>query len=165
MADAKLTPKQAKFVQEYLRDRNGTQAAIRCGYSKKTARQQGARLLSKAAVREAVNTRVEKDAARFELDRDEMLRELRRIATADLSQAFDESGSLKKLHEIPEDVRRAIAGLEHNEFGPKLKLWDKNAALKMALTHLGELTEKVEHSGKVTFEQILAESYGDGGEE
>ncbi|MBN5145921.1 terminase small subunit [Stenotrophomonas maltophilia] len=43
---APLTPKQQRFVQEYLKDQNGTQAAIRTGYSEKTAKQQGSRLLT-----------------------------------------------------------------------------------------------------------------------
>jgi hypothetical protein len=46
-----LTPKQARFVQEYLIDLNATQAAIRVGYSKKTATEQASRLLTNVALR------------------------------------------------------------------------------------------------------------------
>ena len=49
-----LTPKQQRFVEEYLIDLNGTQAAIRAGYSAKTANEQAARLLAKASVSQAV---------------------------------------------------------------------------------------------------------------
>ncbi len=49
-----LTPKQACFVEEYLIDLNATQAATRAGYSAKTANEQGAQLLAKLSIREAV---------------------------------------------------------------------------------------------------------------
>lgn len=49
-----LTDKQARFVEEYLIDNNGTQAAIRAGYSPNTAESQASRLLTNAKVREAV---------------------------------------------------------------------------------------------------------------
>ncbi len=49
-----LTPKQARFVEEYLLDLNATQAAIRAGYSAKTANEQGSQLLAKLSIRQAV---------------------------------------------------------------------------------------------------------------
>lgn len=49
-----LTPKQQIFVKEYLVDLNGTQAAIRAGYSERTANEQAARLLAKVSVQQAV---------------------------------------------------------------------------------------------------------------
>ncbi len=54
MTKGKLTPKQARFVEEYLIDLNATQAAIRAGYSAKTANEQGAQLLAKRSIRQAV---------------------------------------------------------------------------------------------------------------
>ena len=52
-----LNAKRRKFVDEYLKDGNGTQAAIRAGYSPHTAKDQAARLLSFASIREAVDKR------------------------------------------------------------------------------------------------------------
>ena len=49
-----LTAKQERFVEEYLIDLNATQAAIRAGYSKKTARQAGAENLAKPVISEAI---------------------------------------------------------------------------------------------------------------
>jgi phage terminase small subunit len=51
---AKLTDKQQRFVEEYLIDLNATQAAIRAGYSEKTANEQGARLLVNVSIQEAI---------------------------------------------------------------------------------------------------------------
>ena len=49
-----MTPKQAAFIEQYLIDHNGTQAAIRAGYSKRTARQQAVELLANAEVQQAI---------------------------------------------------------------------------------------------------------------
>ena len=59
MAYGDLTAKQQRFVDEYLVDLNATQAMIRAGYSPRTANEQGARLLAKASVQEAVRERME----------------------------------------------------------------------------------------------------------
>ena len=50
----KLTAKQKRFVQEYIIDLNATQAAIRAGYSEKTASEQGYQLLQKTSVAESI---------------------------------------------------------------------------------------------------------------
>lgn len=52
---SKLTDKQEMFCQQYLKDLNGTQAAIRTGYSEKTSKEQAARLLSKKHIRDRIN--------------------------------------------------------------------------------------------------------------
>ncbi|MDB5448408.1 MAG: terminase small subunit [Phenylobacterium sp.] len=81
-----LSDKQRQFVREYLIDLNATQAAIRCGYSPRTARQQAARLMTdvniSAFVREAMDAR----AARTEITADKVLQELWGIASADPSE-------------------------------------------------------------------------------
>ena len=64
---ANLTPKQQRFVEEYLIDLNATQAAIRAGYSEKTAQEQSSRLLSNVMVQEAVQKAKNKLSERTEL--------------------------------------------------------------------------------------------------
>ena len=83
MNSKELTPKQAAFVQEYLKDLNGTQAAIRAGYSKKTANEQAARLLANASVQAAVTKGREKLAAKAEVTAERVLNGLLAEATAD----------------------------------------------------------------------------------
>lgn len=93
-------------------------------------------------------------------NRDVVVTELLRILTVDITQAFYPDGSIKPISEIPEDVRRCIAGFELAEIWggvgedrmqigvlKKLKLWDKNKALELMAKHLKMLTEKHEHSG------------------
>lgn len=83
MNSKELTPKQAAFVQEYLKDLNGTQAAIKAGYSEKTAAEQASRLLSNVKVQEAVTKGREKLAARAEVTAERVLNGLLAEATAD----------------------------------------------------------------------------------
>ncbi|MFN3498705.1 MAG: terminase small subunit [Pannonibacter indicus] len=71
-----LTPKQQRFVQEYLQDHNGTQAAIRTGYSEKTAKQQGSRLLTDPRVIAAVRAGQQKVAKKAEVTVDSLMAEL-----------------------------------------------------------------------------------------
>lgn len=78
-----LTAQQQRFVDEYLVDLNATQAAIRAGYSARTARQQGNRLLTNADVAAAVQKAQVARAERVEIEADSVLREVYAIAMAD----------------------------------------------------------------------------------
>ncbi|WP_414492385.1 terminase small subunit [Stenotrophomonas maltophilia] len=71
-----LTPKQQRFVSEYLKDHNGTQAAIRTGYSAKTAKQQGSRLLADPRIQAAVRAGQKKVAKKAEVTVDSLMAEL-----------------------------------------------------------------------------------------
>ena len=72
----KLPPMQARFVQEYIVDLNATQAAIRAGYSAKTAEMQGSRLLSKAKVQATLMVAMKAREIRTEITQDWVIREL-----------------------------------------------------------------------------------------
>lgn len=73
---AKLTPKQQRFVDEYLIDLNATQAAIRAGYSLKTAEQQGFQLLKKTSVSEAIEQSQQERQKRTLVTQDDVIRGL-----------------------------------------------------------------------------------------
>src|SRR5690348_14082739 len=77
MTDQDLTPRQAKFVQEYMVDLNATQAAIRAGYSPQTAEQQGARLLKNVKVASTVQAALAERSERTRLKADAVIEELR----------------------------------------------------------------------------------------
>ena len=76
MAEKKLTAKQKRFCDEYLIDMNITQAAIRAGYSKKTARVIGQQNLSKLAVKNYIDERMKEKEAELIADSDEVMRYL-----------------------------------------------------------------------------------------
>ncbi|WP_052076957.1 terminase small subunit [Xanthomonas cannabis] len=75
-ASAGLTPRQQRFVAEYLKDQNAAQAAIRTGYSEKTAKQQGSRLLTVSAIAAAVRAGQKRVAAKAEVTVDSLMAEL-----------------------------------------------------------------------------------------
>jgi phage terminase small subunit len=140
-----LSPKQQRFVAEYLKDSNATQAAIRAGYSRKTAGSQGHDLLKKPEIAAAVKLKVEQVA----MEADEVLERLSDIASSDLGDIFDKDGNMLPLHEIPAQVRRAIASFETetNALGvttTKVKFWDKPATLGLLGRHHKLFTDRLE---------------------
>lgn len=145
-----LNAKHLRFVDEYIVDLNATQAAIRAGYSPKTAKQQGHRLLTYVDVQRAIEAKRKEVAGDLGITRERVLREMAKLAFSDLRQLYNEDGSLKHPHEWPEGAAGAISGMELvEEFGDgpdgkkligytkKLKLWDKGKQLENLLKHLG----------------------------
>lgn len=166
MAD-KLTPKEARFVAEYLVDFNGTEAAKRAGYSVKTAYSAANRLLKKVEIQRAVEIRREKAVERTELRVERVIEELRRLALGDIGKLFDELGNLKPLHTLAPEDRACIAGVEvvikNAKAGDgvtdtihKIKCWDKPKSLELLARYFGILKDKLEVSGDWgTIEQRL----------
>ena len=86
---ARLTPRQQRFVEEYLTDLNGTQAAIRSGYSARTANEQAARLLTNVSVRSAIEAAKAARTERTLITQDDVLRRLVAIATVDVNELVE----------------------------------------------------------------------------
>lgn len=155
-----LTAKQQRFVDEYLIDRNATQAAIRAGYAEAGARTEGARLLAHPDVAEAVADAAGEQAERTNIEADRVLREIATLALwdpADFVEAMTEEppgsnnwvvqGISKPEHIklLPEGIRRALAGWGWDRHGNfTLKLYDKSKALDMLMRHLGQYNDKLE---------------------
>jgi phage terminase small subunit len=138
----KLTPKQKCFCDEWLIDMNATQAAIRAGYSKKTANEQGARLLANVSVKDYIKKKQSKLADKIEITQERILQELAKIALSDIREFYNPDGSLKNISELSDAAAAALSGIEVDElfegFGDerrqvgytkKIKRWDKVAAI------------------------------------
>lgn len=141
-----LTDRQARFVSEYLIDLNATQAAIRAGYSKKTAEWIGPQLLTKTHVAEAVAKQRKSREARTAVTADRVLLEAARLALFDPRKLFNEDGSTKAINELDDDTAAAIAGIKvrriSGEEGEECsiieyKVADKNSALEKLFKHHG----------------------------
>lgn len=153
----KLNPRQRRFVEEYLIDLNATQAAIKAGYSKKTARQIGEENLTKPAIALAVKLAISERSERTEVNADRVLREYARIGFFDIRKIFNDDGSMKPIGELGDDEAAVIAGVEVSEIRDgdgmvigqlkKIKLADKLGALNALARHLGLLNDKVVVSG------------------
>lgn len=133
-----ISPKQLAFCHEYIKDRNATKAAERAGYSIKSAQVQGCQLLKhpKVAARIASLTRpIEKKST---LTAERVIQELSNIAFFDPASMYDESGKLLNVKDMPEETRRAIAGVEQmtkpGEKGEltKLRISSKLGSLELA---------------------------------
>lgn len=136
----KLTEKQKKFVDEYLVDLNATQAAIRAGYSKKTARSIGQRLLTKVDVQSYVKEKQKDLQERTSIRQEDVLKELATIGFAKITDFVGISDGYvipKDTADMPKDKIGAIASIEAGRDGVKIKLNSKLDALEKIGRHLG----------------------------
>ena len=157
-----LTDKQARFVDEYLVDLNATQAAIRAGYSAKTANEQGARWLANVSVQNAIRERQEVLKMKTEITQEWVVERYRRIVEGcDKRLFFNDDGSVKPPSQWSAEMGLAVAGFEVQELGDeglavsvsKLRFQDAKAALDSLARHLGMFKDKVE----VSVDESLAE--------
>ena len=87
-----MNARQQRFVTEYLVDLNATQAAIRAGYSPKTAQQQGSRLLTNVVVKQAIAAQHARQLKAVEVRIEDVLRDVMAIAHTDLHTLTEQSG-------------------------------------------------------------------------
>lgn len=144
-----LTPKQERFVAEYLIDLNATQAAVRAGYSLRTAEEQGYQLLRKTLVAQAIAAAQQERGERLQASADDVLREITRLAMFDPAR-FKDVKSPEDVAALPENVRRAIVGWSWDRQGRFTIKLVKESALEMLGRHHGLFRDRVEHSGSVT---------------
>ncbi|APB77396.1 terminase small subunit [Paenibacillus polymyxa] len=184
-----LTDKQNMFVKEYLIDLNATQAAIRAGYSKKTARKIGNENLTKPDIQAAIEKAMADRSKRTEITADRVLQEYAKIAFSDITDYLkintaervvdykkveDEDGNVRKepvfglvqavelfdTDNVDGEKMLAVSSVKQSEFGIELKLHDKKGALDSLARHLGMFKDKMEHSGFVGVQII--DDLGDG---
>lgn len=155
-----LTAKQQAFVDEYLIDRNATQAAIRAGYSAKTAYSQGQRLLKNVEVLAAVSGGLKGLSEATGITAARVILELARLGTSDVRRMFNEHGSLLSIVNLSDDAAAAVSSIKvvtkrlptgdgepaEVEYISEIKLWDKNSALEKLGKHLKLFTEVHEHT-------------------
>ena len=137
----KLTEKQKRFCEEYLIDLNATQAAIRAGYSKKTAFSIGVENLKKPLVQEYLKKMMDDRSQRTEITADRVLRELAAIAFSDRTELAQvgEYGEVTftPTEHLKDEVKKTIAGIENGKYGTKVTTYDKVKALELLGKHLG----------------------------
>jgi len=144
--------KVAKFIKQYPRDRNGKQAAIRAGFSAKTAESAASRLLRNVNVREAVNRELERYADHVEIKIKSVLRGINDLTRYDAGKMFNEDGTAKDIKDLDDRERAAIEGFEFVNlyegegdqkhcFGQlrKFKMANKGANFERLRAHLAPL--------------------------
>ena len=150
-----LNERQRAFVTEYMMDGRGEAAALRAGYSSKTAASQASSLLSNPKVRDFLAAAQAARAVTVAIKADNVLRELGHIGFSDIGDAFDVDGKLKPLREMKREVRTMISSVKTREVLEgagdnakivritEVKLWDKVAALDKLAKHLGLLHDGI----------------------
>ena len=144
---AKLTAKQQRFCDEYLIDLNATQAAIRAGYSKKTANRIGTENLSKLVIREYIEKRMAEKEAALIANQDEVLKYLTSVLR----------GQSKSTEIVIEGLGDGSTKARKMEKEPSEK--DKLKAAELLGKRYGLYTEKEEE--KVDMELNVTIDYGD----
>lgn len=163
----KLTPKQLRFVDEYLIDLNATQAASRAGYSEKTAYSMGQRLLKNAEIQKYIKQRMKAREKRTEVTQDKVLKELAKVGFSDIKDflefktakgivGYDNDGeavidwrvnlAVKDSAEVDGSLISEVSISKDGVF--KFKLHDKMSALDKLGRHLGMFKDKMELTGK-----------------
>lgn len=179
-----LTDKQRKFCDEYLIDLNATQAAIRAGYSEKTAYRIGADNLRKPQIEEYISKRQKELSRSTEITQEKVIKELAFIAFSNnadyahvvekkmqvevggaLVDVLDEDGRPVMYRtvepvlteELTEEQKRALAVIKKGRDGLEVKSCDKVKALELLGKHLGMFTDKIEANVNDSVKNELAE--------
>lgn len=147
-----LTAQHREVLDLYLIDFKGASAwqKVFTKCSKDSAYVLAGRLLGKPAAQAYLTKQIRKRRDKIGASPEEAMIECRRIALADVGEAFNEDGTLKNIHDIPKDLRRAIAGLEVIEtfkvrgekkvwtgYIKKVKFWNKDKEIETLFKHHG----------------------------
>lgn len=167
-----LTGKQDKFVTEYLKDLNATQAAIRAGYSERSARFSGAENLTKPNILEAIQAAKSRRQQRVGVSVDSVVAELAKLGFYDIRKAvewgnvpeMDGDGEIQSYpvklvpsDDVDDDTAAAITEVSLTRDGVKVKLADKRAALESLLKHLSAVPNGGEDAEPIPYKIGRAE--------
>lgn len=158
----KLNPRQARFVQEYVVDCNGTQAAIRAGYSRRGASQQASRLLANAKVQAALRAELAAATKRVHITQDMVLEEYRRLAFSDLRDVakWGPGGS----HPIPSEEITDEAACAVQSVTCKVTSWESEKGAGENVTTTVKMHDKLRALEVLARHTGLHESDADDGD-
>ena len=147
---AKLTIKQQCFVNEYLIDLNATQAAIRAGYSAKTADQQGSRMLANVKVQQAIAEAMAERSKRTGVNQDRVVLELAKIAFVKMTDIVNDEGEIRP--DATDDDLACIESVKYKRSDSdtgsseerEVKIASKLKALELLGKHLGMWNDKLD---------------------
>lgn len=154
-----MTNRQRRFVEEYCIDLNGTKAAIRAGYSVKSAAEQASELLRNPKVADEITATQEWHATKSGITKNRVLRELAGMAFSDVrNYRLSDAGYLELAPGAPQNAMAAVSGIKRitrvskdgeRTFEVEFKLWGKAEPLKLVGRHVDVkgLADRVEHSG------------------
>ncbi len=137
-----MTDKQKFFCMEYIIDMNGAQAAIRAGYSEKTARDIAYENMAKPDIKLVIDVLLKKREKRTEVTQDRVLLELAKIAFSDLNNFVEYGPNGVKLKDSSTVDGTMVAEVSQSKHGRKIKLHDKLKALELLGRHLAMFVDR-----------------------
>lgn len=152
----KLTTKQEMFCKEYIIDFNATRAAIKAGYSEKTATAIANQTLTKLYIQEYIQKIMKKREERTEITADMVVKELAKLAFSDTRKLYDEN-RLMLPYELDDDTAATISSFKTRREGDaeegfyeveEYKRYDKAKALELLGRHLGIFNDKLKVVGE-----------------
>jgi phage terminase small subunit len=141
-----LNHRRQTFCEEYLKDLNGHQSAVRAGYSKHTASVQAARLLAEPEVKTYIQELRNEVKKRNLIDVDELVQILANVARCDIAEYYDTEGNLKDMEDIPKEHRAALDSIDvsdifegRNKIGvtKRVRFVNRLTAIELLMKHLG----------------------------
>lgn len=160
---SELTLKQRRFVEEYIIDFNGKQAAIRAGYSAKTAGEIAYENLNKPQISSVIKAIVDAKSEQLGLTADAVYRGVLRLLNSDPRKLYDEKGKLKPVTEWDDDTALSVSGIEvEEEIGEgtpptrtcKVRFHSKTEPLRLGAQLLGLLEDKLRVTGSLVVVSI-----------
>lgn len=137
----RLTPKQEAFCREYMIDLNGTRAAIRAGYSERSAKMTAGRMMTNDDVLERIAELKAARGAASSMNAKAVLDELIGLLSLDAADLVDEHNNPLPMHRWPKKWRQFIVGFEVKEQGEamisKFKLPDRVRVIELIGKHIG----------------------------
>jgi len=131
------TKKQLLFIKEYMVDRNGSQAAIRAGYSKNGAHVTASQLINKPNIKRLLNIEQENQNIRLEISADRTLLEINRLATFDPRKMYRD-GELLTIPELDDDTAACIGGFKQITIYPKAAHLEKKIVQEFTINNKGQ---------------------------
>ncbi len=143
-----INEKRKRFCEEYIKDLNGKEAAIRAGYSERTAKQEAYKLLNIDEVSDYVAKLQSKVAKRNEITIDELIQDLAEIKNINIVDLYDNDGSLLDLNSLPSEFTKCIQEItqiksswgkegENEKATTKVKFYSRLEAIEKLAKHLG----------------------------
>lgn len=162
-ADAKLKAQRQAFVEHYLETWNASEAARRAGYSKKTARQQGSRLLTNVDIRRQIEARLTDIA----MGPNEVLARLTEMATSSMEDFVNPDKLGVRIVDLKRAAERGklhlVKKVSETQHGLAVELHDQQAALVQLGRHYGLFVDRQEQTGKAGGPISIKVVYGDDG--
>jgi len=155
----KFTPRQEKFIEEYVMKGNAAEAARNAGYSVKTADRIGHALLRNIEIAEEIARR-RAEIRKTSITPERIIREYLRLLNVDMKDIADwgpDGVKPRPSDALTEEQTAAISEIAETQSGIKVKLHDKKGILDSLARIAGMFVEKVEHTGKLEYEIVLPE--------